>query len=111
MSRGTFGKKKLRVHIRNSEYKREQSHAHTHTRLYVCVCVFVYIRRDDVYAQKLLVTYSGRGEKVANIDRLAIYRTTPAAPSLYRRCHESSVYWTARIKLFVLSSAVTAKRR
>lgn len=25
------------------------------------------------------ITYPGRGEKVANIDRLAIYRTTPVA--------------------------------
>lgn len=59
-----------------------------------------------IYIRLLQVTYPGRGEKVADIDRLAIYHTTPAAdaiyPLTYRRRHESSdsgpARCTARIK-------------
>jgi len=44
---------------------------------------YIYIYTLYIYIKLLQVTYPGRGEKVADIDRLAIYHTTPAADAIY----------------------------
>jgi len=69
------------------------------TYLYIHIYIIKYIH---IILQRITAagyTYPGRGEKVASIDRLAIYHTTPAADAIL-------TYTVVATNLQILNSTV-----